>query len=104
VKPEYWPRQASAEDAVALLQREGVWHIGGCDGCLCTSLSIMNFEIDIGCRKSDASKDGETVVTVSCSSLGVETSDLNLVAEEVKRQVLDAEPQADVAILFREQK
>ena len=84
-------------------KRESAWHIGGYDGCLCTCLSVMNFEIDVSCRKSSASASGETVVRVSCPSIGVDIADLRLVAEEVQRQVLEAEPQANVVLKLVEE-
>jgi hypothetical protein len=46
------PMTGDAAAAVALLQRESVWHLGGNDGCLCSTLSIVGFNIEVLYRKS----------------------------------------------------
>jgi hypothetical protein len=103
-KPQYWPPPADAAAAVALLQRESVWHIGGYDGCLCTRLSVMHFDIEVACRKSSSgAKNGATLVTISCRTLDCTADDLTIVGDEVKRQVLAAEPGATVMIEFAQE-
>lgn len=91
-----WPERGNAVDAVKLLQRESLWNLGGYDGCLCTSLGVMNFEIAVSCRKSTGN--GKTNIIVSCSSLGTDVYDCRLVAEEVARQVIEQEPEVEIEI------
>ena len=95
--PRYWPRIADPKAAVALLKREGFWHLSGYDGCLCGRVSIFNFQIEVHCRKS--SESSKTEIVVGCRSLGSSKADLQMVADEVARQASEAESTPVMIIL-----
>lgn len=91
-KPTYWPDPGNAAATVALLEREGVWHLGGYEGCLCTDLTVLGFKISVSCRKSSVTATGETLVTVICDHGFGDKIDVGPVEREVARQVKEAEP------------
>lgn len=97
-----WPSIRDADAAIALLRRESVWNLGGYDGCLCTHFSILGFAIDVSCRKSSASQDGETLVAISANYGFDEPSEVHvacdLVAQEVATQIMHVERGAKVTI------
>ena len=96
-----WPSTGWPKETVALLRREGFWNLSGYEGCLCGSIDILGYAIDVACRKSSGTASGETKVTVSWRHMDIDASMARTVAEEVKRQVLEQEPHAHVTVVIQ---
>lgn len=71
----------NVESVLDLLQRFGVWGLGGCDGCACAHFEILGIEVHVSCRKS------EHCVRVHCGYLGFDQSELVPIAREVLSQL-----------------
>lgn len=80
--------------ALELIRREGVFGLGGYDGCLCTSFRVRGIDVDISCRKSSGGLDGTieptfygTTVRVYARSGDVGGDALRAIAEEIASQL-----------------
>ena len=78
---------------LALIKREGIYNLGGYDGCACTHFCLTNIFVDVSCHKSggciDCRDKARGQVHVYCRSLGEADAACREIAEEVLRQVLD---------------
>jgi hypothetical protein len=43
----------NVESVIDLLERFGVFGLGGCDGCECAHFQILGIHVDVSCRKSE---------------------------------------------------
>lgn len=75
----------NVEGVVDLLQRFGVWGLGGCDGCECAHFKILGISVDVSCHKS------EHCVRVHSGYLGFNQSELAQIAREVLAQLTHPE-------------
>ena len=74
------------EKVLAIIKELGIWRLGNCDGCMCSSFSLRNVHVDISCGKGP-----DRAVRVYSHSGDYESGDhdalLRPIAEEVKRQL-----------------
>lgn len=90
---KYWTFPEDEKRAIQLLKEIGFWHLSGYSGCLCGNIKIFAWEIEVSCRKS-----GNTVI-VRSNYLGIEKDSSQRIAEEVKRQVIEAtDPEPEIVI------
>jgi hypothetical protein len=89
--PKYWAGPEDTDRALDLLRSINFWHLSGYSGCLCGSIKIFAFEIDVSCRKS------ENTITVKSRYPGIGLADCQKIAEEIKHQIITAgDPVPDI--------
>ena len=89
---ESW-NMSEPEKVVALIKEAEVWRLGNFDGCICSSFSVRNVDVQISCGKGQ----GRAIKVSSVSGdyyseRSGEYGDpemLRPIAEEVQRQILE---------------
>ena len=91
-----------ATKAAALIANNGVWGLGGYDGCLCTDFCVQSVHVSIACRKSsDLFPDFYgNVIRVHSEHMDSTVVGLGRVAEIVLAQVKGHEPHLPVKLRF----
>lgn len=92
---ENWLEKQRVEPVLALIKREGVQGLGFWDGCACCHFSVRGVKVEVGCGKGS-----QRAVWVSSRSCDFADGDpaLRPIAEEVARQVEDADGRGKMAI------
>jgi len=90
-----------AEAAVKLLRQIGFYELSGMDGCLCGSILIQDFSIDVSCRKSSGSLDFfGNLIRVHSGYMGVTPADLLAVAVEMVKQIHEHDDWSPIRVRF----
>jgi hypothetical protein len=93
-----WWRTPEPQRVLQLMREIGVWRLGNCDGCMCTSFSIRYVDIDVSCGKGR-----ERGVWVSSGSMDYSDTDLlQPIAEEIRRQIEEADGRGPMAVHLHE--
>lgn len=87
---------------LAIIKELGIYRLGNCDGCVCSSFSLRNVHVDISCGKGT----DRAVRVYSHSGDYDEGHDelLRPIAEEVQRQVEGSDMRGPAPIFFEEWK
>lgn len=93
-----------SDNALELIRREGVFGLGGYDGCLCTHFFVRDVHVGISCRKSsgnlvDPDFNGTTVRIYSQSG-GLRGADLREIAEEIAKQLREKGDGGAIAVRY----
>lgn len=72
--------------ALKLISEIGVGVLGGFDGCACTAFSVQGVNVDVSCRKSGK------YIRVSSRHDDAFRADLQMIANEVERQIMEFDP------------
>lgn len=90
---------------VDLLKREGLYTLGGGDGCACAHFCIDNIHVDVACHKSSAGGDGGPAVVVYSRYLDWDDSYGQPVADEVVSQLRKTYyPESEIKVSLKERR
>jgi hypothetical protein len=98
---ESW-KMSEPELVLAMIKEMGIWRLGNCDGCMCSSFSLRNVHVDISCGKGT-----DRAVRVYSYSGDYDDNHNELlrpVAEEVRRQVEESDLRGPAPIFYAEWK
>jgi hypothetical protein len=92
-------KMSEPEKVLAIIKEVGTWRLANFDGCVCSSFSIRNVEVDISCGKGR----DRAVRVYSCSFDYEENHDelLRPIAEELKRQIEESCHRGLIPISFK---
>lgn len=96
---ESW-RMSEPQKVLSIIKDVGAWRLGNWDGCTCSSFSIRNVNIDIGCGKGSPRR-----VHVSSRSGDYEngTVALRMIGDEVARQVQEGDSRSPQIVVTVEE-
>lgn len=96
----------SVENALSIIKEVGYGRLAGYDGCVCSSVSIHNIDIEVSCRKGGGCMGGKIqegfygpVIHVSTGTIDIEAEDLAPLAAEVKREIDEVDSGRDKSII-----
>jgi hypothetical protein len=95
---ESW-KMSEPDMVLAIIKELGIYRLGNCDGCVCSSFSLRNVHVDISCGKGT----DRAVRVYSYSGDYDEDHDrlLKPIAQEVQRQVEEADMRGPAPIIFQ---